>query len=200
MLALENQIKSGANWFFVIAGLSALNSIIFFSGGSIIFVVGLGVTQFIDGLVSVLVEEVGIGAGTIFQVIGLGLDCVFAGGFAICGILGRKKLRWAVITGMVLYGLDAILCLAFGDWLSTLFHIFALFGLWKGQKAIAELALLEKDLSTGGDLALRAVVAEKTPVDTGMYRKNIIRFSLIIAVPLLLLLAFTVVMVFLNSR
>ena len=40
-LRLENQFKSGAGWFFIIAGLSIVNSIIILSGGSWSFIVGL---------------------------------------------------------------------------------------------------------------------------------------------------------------
>ena len=91
MLALENQVKGGTSWFFWIAGLSVLNSTISFLGGSITFVVGLGITRFIDGFIFALVKEVGAGAGAIFQIMGFGLDLLFATVFAIGGILGRKK-------------------------------------------------------------------------------------------------------------
>lgn len=200
MLALENQIKGGTSWFFWIAGLSILNSIIFFTGGSITFVVGLGATQFIDGFISALVKDVSSGAGTVFRVIGFGLDFLFAGAFAVGGILGRKKIRWAVIVGMFLYGFDGLLSLAFGDWLSTIFHVLALSGLWKGQKAIQELILLEKSQSSGDLASLQKLITEKPPVDTATYQKNIIRFSLIIVVPFLLLFVFMVVMVLFSSK
>ena len=163
MLALENQIKGGTSWFFWIAGLSLLNSIIFFTGGSITFVIGLGATQFIDGFVSALIEDIGSEAGTIIRVIGFGVDFLFAGIFAVFGILGRKKFRWAVIAGMVLYGLDGLISLAFGDWLSIIFHGLALFGLWKGQNAIKELILLEKGQSTGDLASSQNLIAEKHP-------------------------------------
>jgi hypothetical protein len=172
MLALENHIKGGISWFFWIAGLSILNSIIFFAGSSITFVVGLGITQFIDGFIFALIKEVSPEAGTVFRIIGFGLDFLFAGLFLACGMLGRKKLRWAVIVGMVLYGLDGLISLAFGDWLSTIFHILALYGLWRGQKAMNELALLEKGLSTGDLASLQMLIAEKPAADTATYQKK----------------------------
>lgn len=200
LLTLENQIKGGTSWFFWVAGMSILNSIIFFTGGSVTFMIGLGATQFIDGFVSALVKDVSSGAGSIVRVIGFGLDFLFAGVFAICGILGRKRLRWAVITGMVLYGLDGLFALAFGDWLSTIFHVIALFGLWKGQNAIKELILLENSLSTGDLVSMQKLIAEKPPVDKATYQKNIIRFFLIIGIPFFLLLAFMFVMLLFNSK
>jgi len=199
MLALENQIKGGTSWFFWIAGLSILNTIIFFTGSSITFVVGLGATQFIDGFISALVKDVSPGAGMVFRAIGFGLDFLFAGLFVVCGMLGRKKFRWAIIVGMVLYGFDGLISLVVGDWLATIFHVLALAGLWRGQKAINELALLEKSQSTGDLASLQRLIAEKPAVDTATYQKNIIRFSLMIVVPFLLLLAFLVVMVMFNS-
>src|SRR5438477_10996020 len=42
--------RSGANWFYWIAALSLLNSIIFFTGSNFSFFVGLGLTPLIDAL------------------------------------------------------------------------------------------------------------------------------------------------------
>ena len=200
MLALENQMKAGVSWFFWIAGLSVLNSIIFFTGGSITFVIGLGATQFIDGFVSALVREITSGAGTIVRIIGFGLDFLFAGVFAGCGVLGQKKFRWAIIVGMVLYAVDGVICLLFKDWLATLFHILALSGLWRGQKAVKELALLEKSQSTGDLESLQSLIAEKPPVDEKTYWKNMGRFSMMVVAPFLLLSIVMLVLFFLNSK
>ncbi len=146
-LALENKIKGGTSWFYWIAGLSILNTIIFFTGGSMSFTVGLGITQFIDGLVYYMRSDLSANGQTVLQIIGFGLDILFAGGFALCGYLGRKRKRGVVIAGMVFYLLDGILCLVFGDWLSSIFHLIALAGLWSGQKAIKDLAAFEKSLN-----------------------------------------------------
>src|SRR5438270_4545311 len=47
-LKAERQLRSGANWFYWIAGLSLLNTIIFMAGSDWHFVAGLGITQLID--------------------------------------------------------------------------------------------------------------------------------------------------------
>ena len=44
------RVKRGANWFYWIAGLSVVNSIMFIAGANFQFVVGLGVTQIINAL------------------------------------------------------------------------------------------------------------------------------------------------------
>src|SRR6266446_5826170 len=47
---LERQRRNGASWFYWVAGLSVVNSVILMSGGRLSFLFGLGVTQVIDGL------------------------------------------------------------------------------------------------------------------------------------------------------
>ena len=56
---LEERMKSGANWFYWIAALSLVTSVISLVGGSWGFFVSLGVTQFIDALANALVNEGG---------------------------------------------------------------------------------------------------------------------------------------------
>lgn len=140
-LSLESQFKSGVNWFFWIAGLSLVNSVIYLAGGSLNFVVGLGATQLIDGIVSALSQE--IGGGVVVRVLGFGLDLVVAGIFVGFGILARRKQRWAVILGMILYVLDGLIFLAVGEFLAVIFHAWALYGLWRGQQAMQALAAVE---------------------------------------------------------
>jgi hypothetical protein len=141
-LALESQMRSGVNWFFWIAGLSLINSFIYMAGGDLTFVVGLGVTQIIDGFSQAFAGE--LGGGTALQVVGLVLDIIVAGIFAWFGFLGRRRLRWVVILGMALYTLDGVIFAAFGDWMPVVFHLLALWGLWRGQQAIGALKKLEE--------------------------------------------------------
>src|SRR5947199_3821400 len=49
-LRAEQLVKGGASWFLWIAGLSVVNSIVGLAGGGVHFIVGLGITQFVDGL------------------------------------------------------------------------------------------------------------------------------------------------------
>ncbi len=137
-------LNRGMNWFFWIAGLSIVNSIIYVFGGNISFIVGLAITQFVDGIISVIGKEINPNAGTIFQVIGLGIDVLIAGLFVVFGILGRKRIKWVAIVGMVIYVFDGLLFLLVGDWLSLLFHIFALVGLWGGIQNMNKLEKMEQ--------------------------------------------------------
>src|SRR4051794_40879026 len=60
-LALESKIQSlvqqgrnGANWFYWIAGLSLVNSVILLTGGNTFFFIGLGVTMMADAIATVV--------------------------------------------------------------------------------------------------------------------------------------------------
>jgi hypothetical protein len=129
-LELESRLNSGAGWFYWIAGLSLLNSIIMLSGSDWYFVIGLGITQVIDAVI-------GSGTALIFDMIVVSLLVVF-------GTLAKNRNNWIFIVGMILYGLDGILVLVFSDYLSFGFHIFALFGIYGGLKASIKLGEYEQ--------------------------------------------------------
>ena len=109
---LEQKAKNGANWFYWIAGLSLLNSIIFLVGAGMQFIFGLGITQVIDGLMYVLAEEYQT-VGGVFKVIGFVINVGFAGMFAAFGYFGIKRHRAPIIVGMVFYVFDGLLLLLF---------------------------------------------------------------------------------------
>lgn len=142
-LVLENKIKNGIGWFFWLAGLSLVNSIIFLVGGNWQFFFGLGVTQLVDGLMYVLAEEFQ-NVGSVFTVIGFVINVIIAGIFAAFGYFGIKRHRVPIIVGMVLYVLDGLLLLLFQDFLSAGFHLWALFGIWGGLRAVSELEKFDK--------------------------------------------------------
>jgi hypothetical protein len=142
-LALDNRIRSGIGWFYWIAGFSLVNTVIHMFGSNLTFVVGLGVTQIIDVFAAALAQQLGQGGFAVIY-LGLGLDVGFAGLFVAMGVLGRKRKRWAVIVGIVLYAIDAIILLLFQDFLSVAFHGLALFGIAGGLKSIRDLEALEK--------------------------------------------------------
>jgi hypothetical protein len=127
----ERQMKSGASWFYWIAGLSLVNSIAAFSGGSWRFILGLGITQILDALGN----EFG-GAG---RIVVLMLDLIVAGMFVLFGVFAHKRHTWAFVTGMVLFALDGVVFLIAQDWLGVGFHVFVLYCFFRGLKACREL-------------------------------------------------------------
>ncbi len=143
-IKLLSQLKSGASWFYWIAGLSIINSIIYIFNGKLTFVVGLGITQLVDGLAAGISDITDPSLMPMIRTVGLVLNLAIAGGFVGLGVLGNKGKLWAIITGMVLYGLDVIILLIATDWFSILFHLIGLFGLFSGLRACSQLAKLEE--------------------------------------------------------
>ncbi len=134
--ALEKKVKSGASWFFWIASLSLLNSVMTFSGSHHSFLVGLAVTQVVDALAQVGIAKGGPAA---LSYVALGLDVVVFGILVALGALSRKYLA-AYTVGIVLYALDAVLCGVFQVWEYLGFHALALFFLWRGLSALRQLS------------------------------------------------------------
>jgi len=139
-LQLAHRMKSGANWFFWIAALSMITSILSISGASWRFFLSLGITQFIDGFAVGLSSTV----GTAGLVIGIVLDIFITAIFAGLGVLAGRKQLWAFVLGMVLFALDALLLLFFFDVIAILFHGLAIFYIFRGFQAARELVTLER--------------------------------------------------------
>ena len=142
ILLLEKQMKSGANNFFWIAGLSLINTIVNTMGGSVTFIMGLGITQIIDGLARGLGADGGSNA-MVISFLGLGIDIAIAGMFILFGVLARKRNRMVLLFGAILYIMDALIFLYVQDWYAALFHGLILLGLWRGYNAMGELGRLE---------------------------------------------------------
>lgn len=130
-LRLEGQLKNGAGWFFWIAGLSMINTVIVLTGSTWHFIFGLGVTSILDAVAARL--------GAAGQVAALVVNAFIAGVLILFGVFGRKGARWAFIVGMVIYALDAIISLTVGDLLGTAFHAFALYSMYRGMATIGPL-------------------------------------------------------------
>ena len=141
---LETTNKSGALWFFIIAVLSVVNSIIVLTGSQWNFIVGLGATQVVDGIIaSTTKDESGVAAGVVMA-IALMINILIAGIYFVLGIFARKQHSWAYLTGMILYGFDGLIFLFVAAWLNIAFHAFVLFSLFNGLKACKQLGKMEK--------------------------------------------------------
>lgn len=130
-LKLENQLKSGAGWFYWIAGLSLINTIIFIFGGKWNFIMGLGITQVVDA--------VAVPMGQAGKAVAVIIDLLIAGMFAGFGVMAAKRNTWAFIAGMVIYAMDTIIFILAGDFLGIAFHALALWFIFGGLKAHRQL-------------------------------------------------------------
>jgi len=140
---LAHNYKRGSNWFYWIAGLTIITSLIAMGGGGIRFLISLGVTQIMDRIAADLSVEMGAGA----KAIALVLDLIVTGIFVLFGYLANQKQIWAYVIGMVVFALDGLLSLLDGDIISVLAHAFVLFFLIRGFLAGRDLIALEKSMA-----------------------------------------------------
>lgn len=135
---LEAQLRHGANWFYWIAGLSVVNSLISLAEGDRQFIVGLGITQIVDQIATIVAQN-SPDMALVAKIVAGVFTFITAGIFAGFGLGSSKRLSWVFIVGMVFYGIDGLLYLVIGEWLSFGFHIFVLTRLFSGFKACREL-------------------------------------------------------------
>ena len=140
---LTQGYKSGANWFYWIAGLTIITSLIAFGGGGFRFLISLGSTQIIDGIAAAVSQEIGGAA----KVVGLVLDLIVSGVFVLFGFLANKKMLWAYVLGMMAFLMDGLVALLVTDFIGVLAHGVVLFFLVKGFLAGRELVNLEKEMA-----------------------------------------------------
>lgn len=140
---LEAQRRNGANWYFWIAGLSIVNTVVHLSGGQGNFVIGLGLTLLISAFSTGLVQQADPQVALAVKAIAFCVCLAIAGVVAIFGVLARKGQNWAFPLGMFFYAIDGLIYLVFGDYMSFGFHIFALFCLFNGYKAARSLRAIE---------------------------------------------------------
>ncbi|MDO8587831.1 MAG: hypothetical protein Q7T82_12425 [Armatimonadota bacterium] len=129
---------SGGNWLYWIAGLSVVNTVITLFHGKITFVVGLGITRIMDAVVAQF--------GNTAAIVAAPVSFFFAGIYVALGYCACRRMRWAFITGIVLYSLDTLIVLSIKDWFSVAFHAFALYCMFAGLSAATKAAQTEEQL------------------------------------------------------
>jgi hypothetical protein len=66
------------------------------------------------------------GAGMVITGI---ISIVIAGGFALLGLLAKKKTRsWVFMVGIIIYSIDTIIFILGADWVGIGFHIWGIYG------------------------------------------------------------------------
>jgi hypothetical protein len=104
-------------------------------------VVGLATSLFVDGFFLGMAEAFP-DSKLIAQLIGLAISMVFSAFFAIFGYFAVKGKRWAFLTGITFYAIDTVLMVVFQEWMGLLFHLFFLWGLFNGLRALNQLQKL----------------------------------------------------------
>lgn len=140
---VAQRYKVGANWFYWIAGLTIITSVIAIAGGSWGFLISLGTTAVIDGIAKALSTELGSAP----MIIAFVLDLIVTGVFVLFGYLSNQKHLWAYIVGMVVFLLDGLVSLVFQDLLGAGVHAVVLFFMFRGYQAGRELVSLEQAMA-----------------------------------------------------
>ena len=64
------------------------------------------------------------------------LDIFVTALFVLFGVLAGKKMLWAYVVGMILFGLDGLVSLLFQDLIGVVAHAVVLFFMARGYMAI----------------------------------------------------------------
>ncbi len=115
---LDKQIASGANWFFLVAGLSIFNSLMIFGKADIYFPIGLGAT--------LLIDLVGSAFGSTGMILAFFLDLLIASFYAVFGVLTKRRNVLLFGVGMVFYAFDAVIYLIALDPVGVILHLVGL--------------------------------------------------------------------------
>ncbi len=129
-------LHKGANWLFLIAGLSLVNTVIMVSGSNWMFLGGLGITT--------IASAIAVKSGTGVQLVALLINLWAAGLYIALGLFARKGHKWAFITGMIFYAVDAIPVLLIQLWLMLAFHGFVFYRLYQGFSSCNEIHAFDK--------------------------------------------------------
>ena len=130
-------VQSAARWFWWIAGLSLVNTVLFYAGSDTNFVIGLGMTT----LASVLFASV--------PALAIGLVALIIGLYFLMGLFAQRQKLWAFYFGLAVYVLDALIYVRFDDWMSVGFHALAIFFIAKGAIRVRELGRAPAPAATG---------------------------------------------------
>lgn len=152
-LRYQNRLRSGANWFFWIAALSVINSLLMAVNSSITFIFGLASTQIIDALAYIFGQKMQLESINTLRIIGWVLNLLIVAIFVLFGVFAHKGRKWAFYAGMILYLLDAFAALFIWDkpdLLSFAFHLIVIWGLAGGLRALSQLDRLNETLRQAG--------------------------------------------------
>lgn len=123
----RTSVRHGADWFFGLAALSVINSLIVYFYNIPNTPIALGITQWLDG------TNTGIKAAMTGG--GLVVNLLIAGVLAAFGLLARRGSDLAFVVGMFLYVVDSFLMIGARDFFGFGVHLIGLFFLFKGLLA-----------------------------------------------------------------
>ena len=139
--ALRQQIDSSANWFYWVAGLSLVNTVIAALGSKWSFIVGLGIPQLLISEAAQM--RLTPDAPALLIATLWGVSFAITAFFAACGWFASRPSIAAFIAGAVLFALDSAIFVLATDWIGVAFHALVLYFFWKGIVAAREYKRLD---------------------------------------------------------
>ena len=123
----RTSVLHAADWFFWLAILSVINSLIVFYYQTPNTPIALGITQWLDGTSGSFNDTMSASE--------LLTNILIAGVLAAFGLMSRRGSDVAFVVGMFLYVLDSFLMIGLRDFFGFGVHLIALFFLGKGLLA-----------------------------------------------------------------
>ena len=123
----RTSIRHGANWFFWLAILSVINTLIVYQYHIPNTPIALAISQWLDGTSA--------GLNPTMSTRSLIINLIIAGILAGFGVLARRGSDLAFVVGMFLYVVDAMLAIGLRDLFGFGVHLIGLFFLFKGLLA-----------------------------------------------------------------
>ena len=123
----RTSILHGANWFFWLAILSAINTLIVYQYQTPNTPIALAITQWLDGTSA--------GLNPTMSNKSLIINLLIAGALAGFGLLARRGSDLAFVLGIFLYVIDAMLAIGLRDVFGFGVHLIGVFFLFKGLLA-----------------------------------------------------------------
>ena len=123
----RTSVMHAADWFFWLAILSIINSLIVYYYQIPNTPIALGITQWVDGTTS--------GFNATMSTSALVINILIAAALAGFGLLARRGSDIAFVLGIFLYVIDAVLMIGLKDFFGFGVHLIALFFLVKGLLA-----------------------------------------------------------------
>lgn len=127
-----NHANKACGWFVAIAIFSVINSALIFFKSNTTFVIGLGFTTIVDGIISGIRKEAHGGVANVLTVIGFIINFIVIGIYVLIWYLSKIGSKAAYIIGMVLYALDSLIFFIGPEWVGLGFHAFFLFSIITG--------------------------------------------------------------------
>jgi hypothetical protein len=134
---LLKHAKDGVSWFYWLALVSVVTTIIYIIGGTPNFFLGLGVNQLVAGYTMAVAN--GTQVALLMRLVGGAIELLLAGIFVLFGMRGLRSYRSWIVAGIMLYTLDGLIFAYLGVWLGVFVHAYVLYNLIRGLRALDSL-------------------------------------------------------------